>query len=110
LRQTLSVILPKVPWDKSGWRVITNKAPDLAVVTGIDALGGTVEGGNIADTVKPTLKEIDVKPKTVQLPFSASEVMEWLSTHSKDDIWGGLGSLRLFMAVQHKEFINRQLW
>jgi hypothetical protein len=102
-------ILPKVPWDKSGWRVITNKAPDLAVVTGIDALGGTVEGGNIADTVKPTLKEIDVKPKTVQLPFSASEVMEWLSTHSKDDIWGGLGSLRLFMAVQHKEFINRQL-
>jgi hypothetical protein len=35
--------------------------------------------------------------------------MEWLATHSKDDIWGGLGSLRLYMAVQHKEFLNRML-
>jgi len=101
-------ILPKYPWDKSGWRVITAK-PSLAANTNQTALGGTVEGGVIADTIKPTLKEIDVRPKTAQLPFSASEVMEWLATHSKDDIWGGLGSLRLFMAVQHKEFLNRML-
>ena len=101
-------ILPKYPWDKSGWRVITAK-PTLNINQGNTALGGTAEGGNIAETVKPTLQEIDVRPKTAQLPFSASEVMEWLATHSKDDIWGGLGSLRLYMAVQHKEFLNRML-
>ena len=106
-------ILPKYPWDKSGWRVITAK-PTLATTAqgtanNNTALGGTGEGGLIADTVKPTLQEIDVRPKTAQLPFSASEVMEWLATHSKDDIWGGLGSLRLYMAVQHKEFLNRML-
>jgi hypothetical protein len=101
-------ILPKYPWDKSGWRVITAK-PTLNTAQGNTALGGTAEGGNIAETVKPTLQEIDVRPKTAQLPFSATEVMEWLATHSKDDIWGGLGSLRLYMAVQHKEFLNRQL-
>ena len=104
-------ILPKYPWDKSGWRVITAKADSLAD-TGCcnnTALGGTAEGGLIAATIKPTLAEIDVRPKTAQLPFSASEVMEWLATHSKDDIWGGLGSLRLFMAVQHKELLNRML-
>ena len=101
-------ILPKYPWDKSGWRVITAK-PSLAANTNQTALGGTVEGGVIADTIKPALQEIDVRPKTAQLPFSASEVMEWLATHSKDDIWGGLGSLRLYMAVQHKEFLNRML-
>jgi hypothetical protein len=101
-------ILPKVPWDKSGWRVITDKAV-LNTTNANTALGGTAEGGLIAETTKPQLKEIDVKPKTAQLPFSASEVMEWLATHSKDDIWGGLGSLRLFMAVQHKEFLNRAL-
>ena len=101
-------ILPKVPWDKSGWRVITDKAV-LNTTNSNTVLGGTAEGGLIAETTKPQLKEIDVKPKTVQLPFSASEVMEWLATHSKDDIWGGLGSLRLFMAVQHKEFINKML-
>jgi len=100
-------ILPKYPWDKSGWRIITARAT-LAAVGG-STLGGTVEGGIIQDTVKPTLEEIDLRPKTAQLPFSASEVMEWLATHSRDDIWGGLGSLRLYMAVQHKENLNRML-
>lgn len=112
-------ILPKYPWDKSGWRTITTKADalldqttDLTPVddgTNNNATGGTVEGGLIADTIAPTLEELDVRPKTIQLPFSTSEVMEWLATHSKDDIWGGLGSYRLFMAVQHKELLNRQL-
>ena len=104
-------ILPKYPWDKSGWRVITAKADTLldAGCCNNTPLGGTIEGGLIADTIKPDLSEIDVRPKTAQLPFSASEVMEWLATHSKDDIWGGLGSLRLFMAVQHKELLNRML-
>ena len=101
-------ILPKYPWDKSGFRVITAK-PTLNTTNANTVLGGTSEGGLIAETVKPTLQEIDIRPKTAQLPFSASEVMEWLATHSKDDIWGGLGSLRLYMAVQHKEFLNRML-
>jgi len=101
-------ILPKHVWDKSGWRVITAR-PTVGTTNGNTALGGTAEGGLIAETVKPTLQEIDIRPKTAQLSFSASEVMEWLSTHSKDDIWGGLGSLRLYMAVQHKEFLNQML-
>ena len=101
-------ILPKHAWDKSGYRVITAK-PTMTTTNGNTTLGGTAEGGTIAETVKPTLQEIDIRPKTAQLPFSASEVMEWLATHSKDDIWGGLGSLRLYMAVQHKEFLNRML-
>jgi len=100
-------ILPKYPWDKSGWRFIETR-PTIDT-TNNTSLGGTVEGGNIMVTTKPALKEIDVRPKTAQLSFSASEVMEWLSTHSKDDIWGGLGSLRLYMAVQHKELINKML-
>ena len=29
--------------------------------------------------------------------------------NSKDDIWGSLGSLRTFMAVQHKEYLNQML-
>ena len=101
-------ILPKNPWDKSGWRLITAK-PSLTTTNANTVLGGTAEGGLIAETAKPTLEEVDIRPKTAQLAFSASEVMEWLATHSKDDIWGGLGSLRLYMAVQHKEFLNRML-
>jgi len=101
-------ILPKYPWDKSGWRVITAR-PTVDTAQGNTAKGGVAEGGVIPDTIKPTIAEIDVRPKTMALTFSTSEVMEWLSNHSKDDIWGGLGSLRLYMAVQHKELINQAL-
>ena len=101
-------ILPKYPWDKSGWRVITAK-PTVDTAQGNTALGGVAEGGTIPDEILPTVAELDVRPKTMSLVFSASEVMEWLSSHSKDDIWGGLGSLRLYMAVQHKELLNRAL-
>ena len=104
-------VLPKYPWDKSGWRSIETKADTVCVpcCTAVTTLGGTPEGGNIADAIKPNFAEIEVRPKTAQLPFASSEVMEWLATHSKDDIWGGLGALRLFMAVQHKELLNRML-
>ncbi len=105
-------ILPKYPWDKSGWRVITAKADCITencANCNVTVLGGTPEGGLIADALVPTFAEIDIKPRTVQYPIAVSEVMEWLATHSKDDIWGGLGSLRLFGAVQHKELLNRML-
>lgn len=104
-------ILPKYPWDKSGWRIITSKADSLADKGSGNntALGGTVEGGLIADTIKPSIEEVDIRPKTVHLPFNVTETLEYLANHSKDDIWGGLGSLRLFMAVQFKELLNRQL-
>ena len=107
-------VLPKYPWDKSGFRVITAKADSIThgaccVNCCLSTLGGTPEGGIIANTEVPTFAEVELRPKTAQLPFGTSEVMEWLATHSKDDIWGGLGSLRLFMAVQHKELLNRML-
>ncbi len=102
-------VLPKYPWDKSGWRTIETKADCISGICCGTTLGGTPEGGVIGDAEIPCFAEIEVTPKTAQLPFQASEVMEWLATHSKDDIWGGLGSLRLFMAVQHKELLNRML-
>ena len=43
------------------------------------------------------------------LPFCGTSVMEWLADHNKEDIWGGLGSVRLYMAVQHKEMLNQML-
>ena len=101
-------VLPKYPWDKSGVRFI-EASPTLTTTNGNTVLGGTPQGGSIAETAKPTLGTLDLTPHTAQLPFDASEVMEWLANHSKDDIWGGLGSLRLFMAVQHKQNINQML-
>jgi len=49
------------------------------------------------------------KQNLSEFPFGASSVMDWLADNNKDDIWGGLGSMRTFMAVQHKELMNEIL-
>lgn len=102
-------VLPKYVWDRSGFRIITAKVGNLAG-TNITTLGGTPEEGVIADTAKPTVEEVSVKPKIAQLPFGASVQMEWLANNSKDDIWGSLASLRLFNATQHKELLAQMLF
>ena len=101
-------VLPKYVYDKSGFRIITQKAT-LNTDNDNTVLGGTAESGKIAETVIPRVEEVSVKPKIAQLPFGASTVHEWLATNSKDDIWGSLGSLRTYMAVQHKENLNQML-
>ena len=94
-------ILPKKPWDRSGWRLVTAK-PTFA--TG----GGTAENGVLPDTIKPTFLEVATKPRTVAHTFDMSEVAMFLA--DKDD---GLGDVRAVlkeeMGKHHAEHINRML-
>jgi len=92
-------ILPKKPWEKSGWRVVTGK-PDDAV--------GLPENGTLPDSTKPTFEEVSTKPKTVASKFDLSETAMFLS--DKDD---GLGDARavikMEMSKSHAESINKML-
>ena len=94
-------ILPKKPWDRSGWRLVTAK-PTFA--TG----GGTAENGVLPETIKPTFLEVSTKPKTIAHTFDMSEVAMFLA--DKDD---GLGDVRAVlkeeMGKHHAEHINRML-
>lgn len=94
-------ILPKKPWDRSGWRLVTAK-PTFA--TG----GGTAENGVLPETIKPTFLEVATKPRTVAHTFDMSEVAMFLA--DKDD---GLGDVRAVlkeeMGKHHAEHINRML-
>lgn len=101
-------ILPKYVWMRSGWRIITGKTV-LTTTNGNTVLGGTGEGGLIAETAQPTIEQVSTAIKTAQLPFAVSETVEYLATESEDDVWGGLGALRLYHAIQHKEFLNRMI-
>ena len=60
-------ILPKYPWQKSGWRVITADA-------GTTAAGGVAESGAMPDSIKPTFVEVSTKPKQVVHTFQVSMI------------------------------------
>ncbi|MEK9694210.1 MAG: hypothetical protein VW270_00520 [Candidatus Poseidoniales archaeon] len=95
-------VLPKKPWDRSGWRVVTAK-PNAGTIH-----GGIAENGTLPDTVKPTFQNVAAKPKTVAHSFDMSEVAIFLN--DKDD---GLGDIRSVlkeeMGKHHAEMINKML-
>jgi hypothetical protein len=94
-------ILPKKPWEKSGWRIITSKASFTK--------GGCVaENASLPDTTKPEFLHVAAKPKTVAHTFDLSEVAMFLS--DKDD---GMGDVRQVlkeeMGKHHADHINRMM-
>ena len=95
-------ILPKKPWDRSGWRVITDK-PNSGSVH-----GGVAENATLPATVKPTFQHVAAKPKTIAHSFDMSEVAIFLA--DKDD---GLGDIRQVlkeeMGKHHAEMVNLML-
>lgn len=94
-------ILPKRPWERSGWRVITER-PSFSKG------GGLAENATLPDTTKPTFQHIAAKPKTIAHTFDMSETAMFLA--DKDD---GLGDIRSVlkeeMGKHHAEHINKML-
>ncbi len=110
LEANIFAALPKYVWDFSGWRIFATKAPLLTTVNDtIDGLGGTVEGGAIANAIKPAVEEVTVKPKTLQYVFEASELLEQLVDNSRDDNYGSLAQQRVYASDQFKERVNLML-
>uniref|UniRef100_A0A6M3XQX8 Putative capsid protein n=1 Tax=viral metagenome TaxID=1070528 RepID=A0A6M3XQX8_9ZZZZ len=89
-------VLPKEPWQRSGYRAITAAAST--------AVAGVAEGGAIPDTIKPTFTEIDIKPKVCAANFDMSAVMMDLAT--KDDVVVQ-ADLSEYMANEFKNRLNR---
>ena len=94
-------ILPKKPWEKSGWRIITGKP---SFTKG----GGVAENATLPETTKPTFLHVAAKPKTIAHTFDMSEVAIFLA--DKDD---GLGDIRQVlkeeMGKHHADHVNQML-
>ncbi len=95
-------LLPKRPWEKSGWRVITADA-------GSTADGGASQNATLPDTIKPTIQEITATVKQVVHSFDVSFIQEGLVNKSDDDALGDMEFLRGYFAVLHAKRINEQL-
>lgn len=100
-------ILPKYPWARSGWRVITARAGVGSGATG--TYGGVAEGGTLPETTKPTFAEVSTKPKQMTLTFESSSIQDYIVNETNDDAYGGMEQMRTIMAIQHKENINKAL-
>lgn len=95
-------VLPKFPWNRSGWRVITARTASLPY-------GGRAETATLPETVKPTFAEVSTKPKLSAVTFEVGEIQEYLATQGGDDAFAAMSDMRTYMSVEHKEDINVQL-
>ena len=105
LNQEINVwsVLPKIPWNQSGWRVITARSATKGT-------GGVAENGAIPATTKPTWALLKATPRSIAHPFSASEVMQFLGENGADDTLGDtMGALREYFAKEHPEHLNKML-
>lgn len=102
-------VFPKTVWTRSGWRMITAAGTLAESNNHYTNLGGTAEEGKIAETIKPTVVEVSVKPKIAQVAFGASTVSEFLANNTDDDAWGGLAQLRTFYSMYHKVLVNKMI-
>jgi hypothetical protein len=111
LEANLFAALPKFVWDYSGARLFTEKGDSIndKGANNNTSRGGVVEGGLIPDSVKPTITEIQYKPKTLVYPFEVTELHEHLTEHSRDDLWGSLAHQRVYASDQFKEQLNTML-
>ena len=92
-------ILPKKPWERSGWRIITAKPS-------FDVGGGLAENATLPETTKPDFLHVAAKPKTIGHSFDLSEVSMFLS--DKDDGFGDVRQvLKEEMGKHHAEHINK---
>lgn len=95
-------LLPKYPWQHSGYRAITADA-------GSAADGNISEGAAPPDSIKPTFAQIDVSPKEVAHTFEVSFRQEGLVKRSKDDAFGTMDQARPYFASKHAKAINQML-
>lgn len=95
-------LLPKKPWDISGFRVFKSY---------LDTSTGIAEDASIPDSadVSSHIVEVsaaDFKPKTLAHTFEVSEVLDELSKRGDDIMGDPLNTLKEFFALQHVEDMN----
>ncbi len=100
--------VPKAVWDRSGFRVLTARAPRASAGGYTVAPDGLAESTALPDTVKPGWRQLYSKPKIVGHTFNVAEMMQFLG--GIDDSLGDvMRQMREYMGLHHAEVINTML-
>lgn len=98
-------LMPKYPWPRSGFRVITADAGSTA--------GGNLDNSSgiaaIPATIKPTFAEITVTPAQVAHNADVEYIHELRVRNGDDDAVGDIEFLRTYLANLHSKRINEML-
>lgn len=102
LEANVFAIIPKEPWVKSGWRILTARA---------NASGGGIaestDGGAIPTAQNLTFAEVKATPKIVAHSFDITEMADFLS--SVDDAIDLFPIYREEVGKEHASCINKML-
>jgi len=95
-------IMPKMAWDKSGFRVITSftRTPSSMAIS---------ETGTLPVPTAPQIQTIKLNPKIAVNTFMTTEITEQLARMSQDDIYANLDVIRGYYAVEHIKLVNMQI-
>ena len=94
-------VLPKVPLNTTGFRILTARG------TALGSAAGMSETAALPETTKPTIAEVDLSIKTFATTFDTSLVKELLDKGG-DDTWD-FSQVREEMALEHTKHINKML-
>jgi hypothetical protein len=94
--------LPKLSWDKSGFRAVTGWTRTAASMA-------ITETGTLPTPTTPTITTIKYTPKIAVNTFQTTQVLEQLAKLSQDDIYGNLDTNRMYYATEHVKLLNQQL-
>lgn len=94
-------VLPKQEWNRSGWRVETQRpsATDK---------GAVEEAGAVPDSISSTFDQLDATPKTVAHVGEVSEIQNLLAD-TGDDVAADIVDMRNIMSRTHRRDIALQL-
>ncbi|MFZ5988549.1 MAG: SU10 major capsid protein [Bacillota bacterium] len=93
-------VLPKLPWSRSGWRVITDRSAGYSET-------GVAENATLPESTKPIFAQLSTKPKTMASIFEVSETQEYLT--QVDDATTNMEQQRQYKMREHVEAANVQL-
>lgn len=105
-------VLPKYPWQTTGWRVHNARAFGNSESDGSEShvgRGFVSEGAALPDTLRESFTEVAAKPKVIATNFDVTEVMQALSANTNDDHIGDMEYLKPLYSARHRENVNRQL-
>jgi hypothetical protein len=95
-------IMPKMNWDKSGYRIITGFTRTASSM-------GISETGTLPTPTAPAIQVIKLNPKIAVNTFMTTEIVEQLAKMSQDDIYANLDAIRGYYAVEHAKLVNMQI-